>query len=596
MVRPLVLLALSLVVLLTAAGSAVAASAAPGPSPAPLPPPVLVLSKAAIDPAGRDWVAGRTFMESAVFVGYYEGGTWHALPAPPTRYVAAVHPLSLGDVWIVGGARLLHWDGAAWTVTPHPRVRGLDIRDVAAVAPDDVWAVGVRSGRLMRLPGDGVGERTRLHRPVMLHWDGQAWSVVRLPELPGIEQSLDAVAAGGGQVWAVGRAERLTNADEIGSAAAGPEIRYVPVALRWTGGDWRRVRHVNTGDGGTYLVDVDVLADGTAWVAGVVRVTAAEVIDGRERWYTLVERRRGAHWVVRQEKVFKWRGLPRAISATSGRDVWVGWSDDGMPAVQQWNGRGWRLYQVEELGWQPGTVRLGGDPDVAAAPGHVWLVGGMTVLQDWDDTVGDQLLWRRADGAWVKIPFAAPWTAEAGAPEELLAVRQAAARARDDLPALLAILDEPEVARWWRRAEWERVDELGAVTFAIELKAAGAMAGAGGARSRPAGHRRRLHPVLRGDRPRLLLGGRGHLRRHGRPGARGRPGRHAHAHRLAVRRARAPPPDRGPGGRERPRHPRLREARASGAVGVLRRYERVEDGVWRDALLMELLAEDFRRA
>ena len=31
-------------------------------------------------------------------------------------------------------------------------------------------------------------------------------------------------------------------------------------------------------------------------------------------------------------------------------------------------------------------------------------------------------------------------------------------------------------------------------------------------------------------------------------------------------------------------------------VGVLRKYERVEDGVWRDALLMELLAEDFRRA
>ena len=30
-------------------------------------------------------------------------------------------------------------------------------------------------------------------------------------------------------------------------------------------------------------------------------------------------------------------------------------------------------------------------------------------------------------------------------------------------------------------------------------------------------------------------------------------------------------------------------------VGVLRGYERVEDGVWRDALLMELLAEDFRR-
>ena len=30
-------------------------------------------------------------------------------------------------------------------------------------------------------------------------------------------------------------------------------------------------------------------------------------------------------------------------------------------------------------------------------------------------------------------------------------------------------------------------------------------------------------------------------------------------------------------------------------VGVLRLYERVEDGVWRDALLMELLADDLRR-
>ncbi len=32
------------------------------------------------------------------------------------------------------------------------------------------------------------------------------------------------------------------------------------------------------------------------------------------------------------------------------------------------------------------------------------------------------------------------------------------------------------------------------------------------------------------------------------------------------------------------------------SVGLLRRYERVEDDFWRDALLMELLAEDFRTA
>lgn len=34
-------------------------------------------------------------------------------------------------------------------------------------------------------------------------------------------------------------------------------------------------------------------------------------------------------------------------------------------------------------------------------------------------------------------------------------------------PALLAILDQPVVAEWWRRDEWERLDETDAVTFAI---------------------------------------------------------------------------------------------------------------------------------
>jgi aminoglycoside 6'-N-acetyltransferase len=163
-----------------------------------------------------------------------------------------------------------------------------------------------------------------------------------------------------------------------------------------------------------------------------------------------------------------------------------------------------------------------------------------------------------------------------------------------DLPALLAILEEPEVARWWRRAEWERVDEKDAVTLAIELRTAGAMAGAGGA---AAG----VGPVAgciqyseetdpdyfsaavdifvgtaaqgRGvgsDAMRTLLAWLVDVRGH---------------HRVTV-------------------DPAAENARAIHVygglgflpVGVLRRYERVEGDVWRDALLMELLAEDFRRA
>ena len=38
----------------------------------------------------------------------------------------------------------------------------------------------------------------------------------------------------------------------------------------------------------------------------------------------------------------------------------------------------------------------------------------------------------------------------------------------DDAPAVLAILEEPEVAAWSHRAESERLDEPDAVTFVIE--------------------------------------------------------------------------------------------------------------------------------
>jgi aminoglycoside 6'-N-acetyltransferase len=166
----------------------------------------------------------------------------------------------------------------------------------------------------------------------------------------------------------------------------------------------------------------------------------------------------------------------------------------------------------------------------------------------------------------------------------------------DDLPPLLRILDEPDVARWWRRAEWERVDELGAVTFAIELKAAGAVSGAGGVAVAAGGgtvagciqfseetdpdyfsasvdifvgtaaQGRGVGPDAMRTLIQWLFDVRGH-------------------HRLTVDPA-----------AENDRAVRVYEKLGFRPVGVLRRYERTEDGVWRDALLMELLAEDFTRA
>ena len=148
----------------------------------------------------------------------------------------------------------------------------------------------------------------------------------------------------------------------------------------------------------------------------------------------------------------------------------------------------------------------------------------------------------------------------------------------EDLPELLAILEEPEVARWWRRAEWQRVDERDAVSFTILVD--GVVSGciqfteetdpdyfsaAVDIFVGTAAQGRGVGPDAMRALVSWLIDVRGH-------------------HRVTV-------------------DPAVENARAVHVyqklgfrrVGVLRRYERVVDGVWRDGLLLELQADEFVR-
>jgi aminoglycoside 6'-N-acetyltransferase len=157
----------------------------------------------------------------------------------------------------------------------------------------------------------------------------------------------------------------------------------------------------------------------------------------------------------------------------------------------------------------------------------------------------------------------------------------------DDLPALRAILEEPEVAEWWRRGEWERVDEAEAVTFTIELPD---RRGGGETGGRVVGciqYSEETDPDYRSAAVDVFVSAAVHGRGVG-PDAlrtllawlidvRGH-------HRLTVDPARA-----------NARAIHVYAKLGFRPVGVLRRYERVADGVHRDALLMELLAEELVR-
>src|SRR2546422_11276591 len=77
-------------------------------------------------------------------------------------------------VSVAGGSKEGAGCGNRWTVVKSPSDPAPTtlLRGVAAVAPGDVWAAGFS----IKLDGQV--------KPVTLHWDGLAWTIVRPPDPP----------------------------------------------------------------------------------------------------------------------------------------------------------------------------------------------------------------------------------------------------------------------------------------------------------------------------------------------------------------------------------------------------------------------------
>jgi uncharacterized repeat protein (TIGR01451 family) len=121
------------------------------------------------------WAVGSANGHS--LIEHVDGGPWAIVSAPNIGPLFAVDGTSSDDVWAIGKGGILHWDGAAWQVSPAPVVT---LTSVVAIASDDAWAVG----------------------DATLHWDGTSWSQIASPAV-GQLQSVDASA--GGDVWALGQ-------------------------------------------------------------------------------------------------------------------------------------------------------------------------------------------------------------------------------------------------------------------------------------------------------------------------------------------------------------------------------------------------------
>jgi hypothetical protein len=251
------------------------------------------------------WGVGQVFSGPAIetLAEHWDGVSWSVVPTPNGPLDAAtlhgVAAISPQDAWAVGlayGAAgsfttfALHWDGATWSVVPTPSpLSHSELLAAWATATDDVWAVG---------DSWDVGTHTQF---LIEHWDGSAWSVVAFPPMGIVDQLRSLSGTSSSDVWAVGASD----------------LRQV--ALHWDGTRWTSVAVPSPGEFNQGLYDVSALAPDDVWAVGYSE-EVAQTITVWDRWHW-----DGTAWTTApddpggsMEPLF-----PTTVAALASGDAWA---------------------------------------------------------------------------------------------------------------------------------------------------------------------------------------------------------------------------------------------------------------------------------
>ena len=167
------------------------------------------------------WVAPLTDGSNATLAIHWNGTNWIAAVTPPNlgegpNQLNAVAALAPDNAWAVGFSTpglagqsatltlILHWDGTSWTVVPSPNVgpnstsQSNRLLGLTANSANDIWAFG------SYFAADGSGHQ----RTLLLHYDGASWTLASSPN-PTKGTFLDDLLFAGvvpspGNVWILG--------------------------------------------------------------------------------------------------------------------------------------------------------------------------------------------------------------------------------------------------------------------------------------------------------------------------------------------------------------------------------------------------------
>jgi hypothetical protein len=251
------------------------------------------------------------------FIVHYDGTAWRETSAPDVGALTAVAAAADGEVWTLGpSGAILHWDGWKWTIAESAAQDGdAVLRGLAAVSPDDVWAVGSAQGA-----------------PFAVHWDGASWQTVALPT-PAVAGGLNAISGSATDLWAVG------------AAADGTRV----LTAHWDGTRWSYVPDAGVSDGG--LLTVATVAPNDVWAGGDA----------------LLQHWDGTQW---RDVSQSFSGVRGSLSAVSSSDVWLG----AAGGMAHWNGATWRPVTTQQMDLTGHTNAQIGAVS-ALSPTDVWAAG-----------------------------------------------------------------------------------------------------------------------------------------------------------------------------------------------------------------------------
>jgi hypothetical protein len=298
------------------------------------------------------------------------------VPSPAVTRAALFGAAALApnDIWAVGAGAATgfpifqtlaeHFDGNSWQVVPTPSPgRSSLLESVAVVASNDVWAVGVEDGHSL-----------------IEHWDGSSWTIIDSPTSTVQGTDLRGVTAiSSNDVWAVG------------------DIHGNALFEHWDGSSWSVVSSsAFAGVGGLGLASVSADAGNDVWAIGFASTFRGAPFSG-----PAVLHFDGTSWtIINPQTQVDFTQVSGSVTALSPTDVWAvgsvieaydefGEVSNSRAAIEHWDGSQWQ--EVPSPDPRPGGQGISGLSGVAAiSPTDIWAVGspgdGNTLTEHWDGT------------------------------------------------------------------------------------------------------------------------------------------------------------------------------------------------------------------